>query len=121
MAQDPAMFQAEPVPVPIGERCVGDGFQVCRCYCRADFRQCQNNQVSYASVPLCKEPWNNGNCAALSYFQTQANTAASCAAQNGQPCGGYIRPGDAPGALNQPVAGALLGCEIVALPMSTSR
>lgn len=105
--------------IPMENQCVGDGLQVCRCYCRAEFRQCQNNQVSYSSVPLCKVPWSSGNCPALSYFQTQVTAAASCAMQNSQPCGGYIRPGDAPDTLNQAVAGQLLGCEIVALPSSS--
>lgn len=115
--EEPVIEQPLPPPPPESNRCVGDGLQVCRCYCRIDFTQCQDNQVSYSSVPLCKAPWADTKCTALAYYQTQSTDAASCTANEGQPCGGYIRPGDAGNdLLGQPVAGKLLGCTMVAIP-----
>ena len=103
-------------PVQVSQ-CAGDGMQVCRCYCRTSIPVCQNNNVTYSSMPLCKEPWAGGDCSSISYYYTGASTAASCSAINGNTCNGHIRPGNGnPAELaNQEVQGPHLGCEIVAL------
>ncbi len=94
----------------------GDGLQVCRCYCRANFRSCKDNQTAFSSMPLCKVAWNNTDCSALGYYQDATLDATSCAAREGAACAGYIRKNDAPDALiGQLTAGTFIGCTITAV------
>ncbi len=99
---------------PTTNQCA-NGLQVCRCYCRADIRNCQNNQTSVTSLPLCRDSWSGTSCPSIGFFSV-GNNAQSCEMQNGQRCEGFIRPGDAPAELvGQKVQGAYLGCGIVGL------
>lgn len=94
-----------------------NGLQICRCHCRVDIPSCEDNEVSHASMPLCKEKWNNkGDCKDTSYFKTGIRLA-QCGDLNGQGCAGYARPGNGnPKEIgNQKLDGRLLGCEVVAL------
>jgi hypothetical protein len=99
---------------PATNQCA-NGLQVCRCYCRADIRNCVNNQTSVTSLPLCRDSWSGTSCPSIGFFSVSSN-AQSCEMQNGQRCEGFIRPGDAPAELiGQKVQGAYLGCGIVGL------
>ncbi len=115
----PAYSAPTSVPVtsssaPTTNQCA-NGLQVCRCYCRAEIRNCQNNQTSVTSLPLCRDPWSGTSCPSIGFFSTNSN-AQSCEMQNGQRCEGFIRPGDAPAELiGQKVQGAYLSCGIVGL------
>ena len=94
----------------------GDGINICRCYCRVTLSQCNNGSENSASLPLCREEWDGEDCSAIGYYDTQAD-AQQCGAHNGQPCWGYIRPGNGnPEELgNVKVQGELLGCEVTTL------
>ncbi len=99
-------------PVP---QCT-DGLQVCRCYCRADFKKCTDAKISNSSMPLCSIAWNKTDCSALGYYQEPGLNAAACVAREGMACKGFIRPGDAPDVLiGQPTVGAYIGCAITAV------
>ena len=99
---------------PTTNQCA-NGLQVCRCYCRTEIRNCQNNQTSVTSLPLCRDTWSGTSCPSIGFFTTSGD-ANSCTALNGQRCEGFIRPGDAPAELiGQKVQGSYLGCGIVGL------
>lgn len=106
---------AAPDPEPEPLQCE-DGVQVCRCYCRVSLTVCEDNETSNASMPLCKEEWDGGDCEQISFYDTLADDS-SCRAKNGTVCEGYIRPGNGnPEELgNMKVEGHFLGCEVVAL------
>lgn len=111
--------QASPSSVASSDapQCTDDGIQVCRCYCRVELTVCEDGSTSNASLPLCQEEWEDGDCSSISYFKTSGESSASCDALTGNSCRGFVRPGNGnPEELaNQQVDGVFVGCGIATL------
>ena len=116
-ASEGAEQEATPTASAGPNACGEDGVEVCRCYCRINLPVCRNNERSYASMPLCREEWSNGDCSSIAYYKTNVSSGDSCAAMDGRTCKGYIRPGNGnPEELsNERVDGRFVGCGMATL------